>query len=50
MAGYPLATFGKLYGWDNVFLSFQIITVVKLVVHFCCRHLDRNMIDVNKIE
>lgn len=50
MAGYPLAMFAKLYGWQQTFLLLQIITTANLAVHFITKNLNKNMIDVKKME
>ena len=50
MAGYPMATFGKLYGWDQTFFMFKIMAAVNLVVHICTRDLNKNIVELNKID
>jgi sugar phosphate permease len=50
IAGYPLATFGKLYGWDQTFLLFQIMAAVNFVVHFYTRNINKCMVNLNKIQ
>ena len=50
IAGYPFATFGKVYGWDDTFFLFQIMAVFNLVLHVCTRNLDKNMVDIDKTE
>lgn len=50
IAGYPFATFGKLYGWNDTFFLIQIMAAFNLLLHVCTRNLDKNMVDVNKTD
>ena len=50
VAGYPMATFGKKYGWDQTFFLFQILAALNLLVHIWTRNLNKNMVDLNKVD
>ena len=50
IAGYPFATFGKLYGWNDTFFLIQIMAAFNLILHVCARNLDKNMVGVNKTD
>ena len=50
MAGYPLALLGKLYGWHQTILLLQLVAIVNLIIHSFTTHLNKNMVDLSKIE
>ena len=50
IAGYPLATLGKAYGWHTVFLFIQVVGGINFLVHLLTCGLNRQMIDPFKLQ